>query len=153
MEGVLENLREGLKRLEEQREKERDELKKQRVSLEQSLGRELDKEEAKQYKGKTHFKETMRTINRLNSSYRRCYWKSGAEMIFPILYGHMTFSSHRVWTVFVKKAVFQAADVWRKLYGRSIRHAAIQAGGGEIIQHSRFAARSLGIPRAVHREN
>ena len=79
----------------------------------------------------------MRTINRLNSSYRRCYWKSGAEMIFPILYGHMTFASHRCWTVYVKKAVFQAVEAWRDVYGESIRHAAIKAGGGEIIQHLR----------------
>ena len=137
MEGVLENLRQGLVRLDEQREKERDDLQKKRRSMEQALGRELSKEELKPFKGKTVFQETMRTLNRLNSSYRRCYWKSGAEMIFPILYGHMTFASHRCWTVYVKKAVFQAADAWRRLYGSSIRHAAIKAGGGEIIQHFR----------------
>ena len=58
-------------------------------------------------------------------------------MIFPILYGHMTFASHRCWTVYVKKGIFQAAEAWRRLYGSSIRHAAIKAGGGEIIQHLR----------------
>ena len=58
-------------------------------------------------------------------------------MIFPILFGHMTFASHRCWTVYVKKAVFQAAEAWRKRYGSSVRHAAIKAGGGEIIQHFR----------------
>ena len=58
-------------------------------------------------------------------------------MIFPILYGHMTFASHRCWTVYVKRGVFQAAESWRRLYGSSIRHAAIKAGGGEIIQHLR----------------
>ena len=58
-------------------------------------------------------------------------------MIFPILCGHMTFASHRCWTVYVKRAVFQAAESWRRTYGSSIRHAAIKAGGGEIIQHLR----------------
>ena len=135
MEGVLENLRQGLIRLEEQREKEREDLHQQRLATERALGRELTKDELKPFKGKTVFQETMRTINRLNSSYRRCYWKSGAEMIFPILYEHMTFASHRCWTVYAKKAVFQAADAWRRSYGSSVRHAAIKAGGGEIIQH------------------
>ena len=88
------------------------------------------------FKPKTPFQETMATLNRLASSYRRCYWKSGSEMIFPILYGHMTFASHRCWTVYAKKAVFQAAEAWRKRYGASVRHAALKAGGGEIIQHS-----------------
>ena len=137
MEGVLENLRQGLERLEDQRAQEEEELKRKRARDEAALGRELSEAEQKAYKGKSPFAETMRTINRLSSSYRRCYWKSGAEMIFPILYGHMTFASHRCWTVYVKKGVFQAAQAWRRVYGRSIRHAAIRAGGGEIIQHLR----------------
>ena len=137
MEGVLENLRLGLVRLGEQREKEHDELQQKREFTEKALGRDLTIEELKAFKGKTVFQETMRTLNRLNASYRRCYWKSGAEMIFPILYGHMTFASHRCWTVYVKKAVFQAAEAWRRIYGSSIRHHAIKAGGGEIIQHFR----------------
>ena len=73
----------------------------------------------------------------LSSSYRRCYWKSGAGMIFPILYGHMSFSTYRCWAVYVKEAVFQSAKAWMRLYGSSIRHAAIKAGGGEITQHLR----------------
>ena len=137
MEGVLDNLRQGLARLEEQRQKEQEELESKRRFVESTLCRDLTKDELKPFKGKTVFQETMRTLNRLNSSYRRCYWKSGAEMIFPILYGHMTFASHRCWTVYVKKAVFQAVEAWRRMYGSSIRHAAIKAGGGEIIQHFR----------------
>ena len=58
-------------------------------------------------------------------------------MIFPILYDHMTFASHRFWTVYVKRGIFQAAEAWRGEYGNSVRHAAIKAGGGEIIQHLR----------------
>ena len=114
MEGVLENLRQGLQRLEDQREQERESLDSARIALEKSLGRQLSKEELKPFKGKSAFAETMRTLNRLSSSYRRCYWKSGAEMIFPILYGHLTFASHRCWRVFVKKGVYEAVEAWRK---------------------------------------
>ena len=71
----------------------------------------------KPFKGKSAFAETLRTLNRLSSSHQRCQWKSGAEMIFPILYSHLTFTSHRCWTVYVKKAIFQAAESWRLLYG------------------------------------
>ena len=58
-------------------------------------------------------------------------------MIFPILFGHMTFTSHRCWTIFIKKSVSLAADVWRKEYGKAVRHAAIKDGDGEILQYIR----------------
>ena len=93
--------------------------------------------EQRALRGKTPFAEAMRTLTRLSSSYRRCYWKSGSEMLFPLLYGHMTFASHRCWTVYVKKAVFLAAQAWRTMYGRSVRHAALAAGGGETIRYIR----------------
>ena len=134
MEGVLDNLRQGLERLEEKREREKAELDRKRARDEPVIGEKAAK---KAHPAKSAFAETMATINRMSSSFRRCYWKSGAEMIFPILYGHMTFASHRCWTVYVKKAVFQAAESWRRQYGSSVRHAAIKAGGGEIIQHIR----------------
>ena len=48
MEGVLENLRQGLQRLEDQREQERESLDRGRIALEKSLGRQLSKEELQQ---------------------------------------------------------------------------------------------------------
>jgi len=45
MEGVLENLRQGLQRLEEQREQERTTLESQRAAMEEALGRQLTKDE------------------------------------------------------------------------------------------------------------
>ena len=56
------------------------------------------------------FSETLKTLTRLSSSYRRCHWKSGAEVIFPLLYGHLTYASHRTWKLYTKKAIFFA---WR----------------------------------------
>ena len=79
----------------------------------------------------------MAVIKRLNASYRRCYWKSGSEMLFPILFGHLTFASHRCWTVFIKKGVFLAAEAWRRAHGQAVRHAAIKDGGGEVLQYIR----------------
>ena len=58
-------------------------------------------------------------------------------MLFPIFYGHMTFASHRCWTVFIKKAVYLAAEAWRRMHGRAVRHSAIRDGGGEILQYNR----------------
>ena len=43
------------------------------------------------------FSETMKTLTRLSSSYRRCHWKSACEIIFPLIYQHLTFASHRTW--------------------------------------------------------
>ena len=45
MEGVLDNLRQGLERLEEQREKEREDNEKARLAAMKAVGRELDNEE------------------------------------------------------------------------------------------------------------
>ena len=58
-------------------------------------------------------------------------------MLFPILFGHLTFASHRCWTVYLKKAVFLACEAWRRTYGQSILHSAKKAGGGELLQHLR----------------
>ena len=80
MEGVLENLRQGLERLEEQRKAEQEKLKADKQAKVNAIGRDLTKDEQNAFKGKSAFSETMRTLNRLSASYRRCYWKSGSEM-------------------------------------------------------------------------
>ena len=49
-------------------------------------------------------------------------------MLFLIFFGHMTFASHRCWTVFIKKAVFLAAQAWRRTCGSAMRHAALKDG-------------------------
>ena len=69
------------------------------------------------------FAETMKTISRLSSSYRRCHWKSASGIIFPLLYQHLTFASHPTWKLFVKKAVFLSVEAWKQQYGDSVLHA------------------------------
>ena len=83
MEGVLDELRKGIERLEDQRRQAKEEQEANGLTS--------------RPKAKSPFAETLATLMRLNSSYRRCYWKSGSEMVFPILFGHMTFASHRCW--------------------------------------------------------
>ena len=64
MEGVLEELRIGIQRLGEQRREEQQKL----LQLQ-----EPNDAEGLALKGKSPFAETMRTLTRLLSSYRRCY--------------------------------------------------------------------------------
>ena len=103
---MLEELQCGLKRLEERRDQEQQKRRELAAKLQEQAEKdqELDAQEQKELpRAKSAFAEAMSTLNRLSSSYRRCYWKSSTEMLFPILFGHMTFASHRCWTVFVKK--------------------------------------------------
>ena len=39
-------------------------------------------------------------------------------MAFPMLSGHFSFSTHRYWTVFLRRAVYCATEAWRRTYGQ-----------------------------------
>lgn len=133
MGGVLEELRLGLERLQLQREREA--AVQEQIAVKDPAS--MTAEDRKVLKGKSSFGEALRTLNRLSSSYRRCSWKSGTEMLFPILFGHLTFASHRCWTVYVKKGVFMAFEQRRNIWGEALRKSAEQAGGGEMLHHLR----------------
>lgn len=139
MDGVLEELRSGIARLETTREAEKEALKKEALKTKpaEAAADGSTLAEQRRLRLKTPFAETLRTLCRLSSSYRRCYWKSGSEMLFPMLFGHMTFASHRCWTVYCKRAVFLASEAWRAAYGQSVRHACMRDGGGELIRYVR----------------
>ena len=83
MEGVLEQLRAGIERLEAQREVEKVALESRRA---QAADRGLALAEQRELCGNSPFADTLRTLCQLSSSYRRCYWKSGSEMLFPLLF-------------------------------------------------------------------
>ena len=121
MDGVLEEMRKGLERLQHTREVEQDRIKKELEQQGADAEKYLTTAERKALKGRSPFAQTMDVLKRLSASYRRCYWKSGSEMLFPILFGHLTFASHRCWTVFIKKAVFLASEAWRTEYGTAVR--------------------------------
>jgi hypothetical protein len=137
MDGVLEEMRRGLERLQQNRETEQQKIREEIEKQGLDADKHLTAAERKALKGRSPFAHTMDVLKRLSASYRRCYWKSGAEMLFPILFGHMTFASHRCWTVFIKKAVFLASEAWRGEYGNAVRHAALKDGGGEVVQYIR----------------
>ena len=67
---------------------------------------------------RSDFRRTVQILSRFETSFRRASWKSGSEMVFPILFGHMSFTTHRCWTVFVRKAMFLAGEAWREAYGQ-----------------------------------
>ena len=96
---VMEELQKGIERLETEN-KEREASRKAEEAAAREAGEHLPARRNKV------FAETLRTLTRLTSSYRRCQWKSAAEIIFPLLFQHMTFASHRTWKLYVKKAVF-----------------------------------------------
>ena len=60
----------------------------------------------------------MQVQSRFESSFRRASWKSGCELAFPILFGHLSFTTHRCWTVYMRKSIFLAAEAWRQHYGQ-----------------------------------
>ena len=46
--------------------------------------------------------------------------KSGAEMAFPILFGHMSFSTHRTWEMNMRYPTFLMWRSWEKYHGKAI---------------------------------
>ncbi len=50
------------------------------------------------------FGRTAQLLGKFQNAFVAASWKSGCEMLFPILFGHMSFQTHRCWCVFVKKA-------------------------------------------------
>ena len=60
----------------------------------------------------------MQVLGRFETCFHRASWKSGSEMVFPTLFGHLAFTTHRCWTVFMRKAIYLAAESWRQAYGQ-----------------------------------
>lgn len=140
MGGVLEELRAGLQLLNARREAEQARVKEELAALGPDAENRPSPAEKKALKGRSRFGETLDVLKRLSASYRRCYWKSGSEMLFPIFFCHLTFASHRCWTISIKKGVFLAAEAWRQEYGSAVRHAALKEGRGEVLQYVRAGA-------------
>ena len=67
-------------------------------------------------------------------------------MIFPFMFGHLTFASHRCWNVYIKKAIWLACDAWHRTYGESVLYAARKVGDGELLQHVRHGHKPYPMP-------
>ena len=61
-------------------------------------------------------------LSRFDTSFRRASWKSGSEMVFPMLFGHLAFMTHRCWNLFMRKAIYLGAESWRRAYGQLATH-------------------------------
>ncbi|CAK0814408.1 unnamed protein product, partial [Prorocentrum cordatum] len=70
-------------------------------------------------KRKEDFKRTLEVLARFETCFRRASWKSGSEMVFPMLFGHLSFMTHRCWKVFMRKSIYLAAESWRRRYGQA----------------------------------
>ena len=70
----------------------------------------------------SEFRRTMQMLCRFETCFRRASWKSGSGMVFPILFGHLSFTTHRCWTVFMRGAMFLAHEAWRQAYGQLATH-------------------------------
>ena len=93
MDGVLEEMRKGLERLGQTREEARlryeEDLHARAASDANGSTGSIEPPPIVRKKATT-FGQTLEVLKRLSASYRRCYWKSGSEMLFPIMFGHMT---------------------------------------------------------------
>ena len=66
----------------------------------------------------TAFKKRMQALCRFETKFRSSQWKGGSEIAFTILFGHLSFVTHRCWNVFTRKAIFCASEAWRLAYGQ-----------------------------------
>ena len=73
------------------------------------------------------FKRTMQVLSRFETCFRRAAWKSGCEMVFPMLFGHLAFMTHRCWKVFMRKSIYLAAESWRRRYGQAATAESVPA--------------------------
>ena len=131
LQGTLEELRKGIQRLELRREETQEAIKKtQSVDAEGSAA-----SEAPRRGGPNKFGQVLQTLNTMSSAFKRCHHRSMSEILMPIMFHTMTYFSHRCWKVFIKRAVFLAAQTWRNKFGQAVRHKHIKDGGGVGLRY------------------
>ncbi|CAK0862279.1 unnamed protein product, partial [Prorocentrum cordatum] len=103
-------------------------------------------------KRKEDFKRTLQVLARFETCFRRASWKSGSEMVFPMLFGHLSFMTHRCWKVFMRKSIYLAAESWRRRHGQA--DAAESAPAASITYAVPGTGQQVAMPgwREVQRE-
>ena len=130
MQGVLEELRKGIERLEARREEAQEATKKTEThEAEGSAASEAPR------RGPNKFGQVLQTLNTMSSAFKRCHHRSMSEILMPIMFKTMTYFSHRCWKVFIKRAVYLAAQTWRNRFGQAVRHKHIKDGGGVGLRY------------------
>ena len=128
MDDVLRKLLDGVRRVHDEWEKA-ESMKRtasEATANEHSGGNGLT--DAASGQRREQYRRTMQMLMRFESSFRRASWESGCEMVFPILFGHLSFTTHRCWTVFMRKAIYLAAEAWRQHYGHIATHRSVTTG-------------------------
>ncbi len=59
-------------------------------------------------------KKAAQILIRINTSYTKAKHIGGAQLVFPMLFGHMCYQTHRCWNVWTKAAVGRAMQSWRE---------------------------------------
>ena len=111
LDDVLRNLLDGVRRLQSEWQ-----------DSESKLVSESDSNDGGVSKRREDFRKTMQVLSRFESCFRRSSWKSGSEMVFPMLFGHLAFMTHRCWNLFMRKAIYLGAEAWRRKYGQLATH-------------------------------
>ena len=130
LQGTLEELRKGIQRLELRREETQEATKKT-----QSRDAEGSAASEAPGRGPNKFGQVLQTLNTMSSAFKRCHHRSMSEILMPIMFNTMTYFSHRCWKVFIKRAVFLAAQTRRNKFGQAVRHKHIKDGGGVGLRY------------------
>ena len=130
MQGTLEELRKGIERLELKREEAKEAAKQAPTADAQGVAAGTAPK-----RGPNKFGQALQTLNAMSSAFKRCHHRSMSETLMPIMFNTMTYFSHRCWKVFIKRAIFLAAQTWRAKFGQSVRHSFIKDGGGIALRY------------------
>ena len=92
-------------------------------------------------------KRAARLLLRLNTAYTRCVHKGGPELVFPMLFGHMCYQTHRCWNVWTKTAVWRAMTAWRRSCKEILNdtHPMASMGKGARQQQDKMAYAHRGL--------
>ena len=67
-------------------------------------------------KARTLPQKAVQVLMRMKGAYDASTHKSACELAFPILFGHMCFASHRCWTVFVQRGLYEITDSYGQAF-------------------------------------
>ena len=81
-------------------------------------------------------KRTAKMLLRINTAYTKCKRVGGSELVFPILFGHLCYQTHKCWNVWTKTAVWRALESWRRSIGSIHAVAPDMVAEPESIAHA-----------------
>jgi hypothetical protein len=166
MDDVLRKLLDGVRRVQDEWEKAETTKRAANEATNNDQSSSNGLTDAASDQRREQYRRTMQMLMRFESSFRRASWKSGCEMVFPILFGHLSFTTHRCWTVFMRKAIYLAAEAWRQHYGHVATHRSVSASAkldfklptGEVVtlpgwtQRMHVSSEGVRIPIYVNPE-